>query len=443
MGQYYLIAFEQPPTEATERFNILFGGSVACNETSYLVYSAQDAFDDVSKIVGASYPPRKAPSMAISAGCGGWHFKDMWEKIRALKDIGNAHQRSANWQKDAQALTPVEKVSVLNTKALAKIEKELEKMHGLSDIANAFRTVSSRQKVESLKAAAGLKKGEQPGYHTLLLSNIGMGAEDVASFYAQWLKAHGILSKGHMIETDRSKLVGKHIGETEEKTAKVLESAQGGVLYIRKAGSLFNESKNDFGAVALEQIVLCMSDARNDVTVIMNGTAKDMQQLYELNGELRSCFNLTLHVPDCSNDMLVKLAHDKMAAQELTPCAAFDDIFDAIINDLRGRDRQNFGNRRFVRTFVEKLGGEVSQRLEKEGKLDRRLAPGAKKTSGKAVKKLLTVTPEDLWRVAERECNLPRKKIGPPGLAVSVPTTPVTDNVIQGSFGKRSSPKPP
>jgi stage V sporulation protein K len=368
------------------------------------------------------------------------------DDIIVLKDVCLKHKRSPTWQKETQALTREKNpltliaspVATVDIAALKEIEGSLEKMRGLNpDIIKAFKAISAGRKVLRLKEAVKMQTGEKPGYHALMVGNPGVGKTTVARFYAQWLKANGALSKGHLVETDRSGLVGTHIGKTEAKTAEVLQSAQGGVLFIDEAPSLYKESSNDYGLIALAQIMKHMEDQRADFAVIMAGPPQGVQKLLDMTSGLRSRFSLTLNFPDYPNDILTHIAHDKLAARDLTPCAEFDRILEAIINDLRGRDRQNFGNGRFVRDFVEALEGEVSQRLDNEGKLDPLLTKKTEPPSAEAVKTLLTVTTEDLWAIAERECNLPRHKIGILGHtpAPTPPSPPGT--VITGLFEKR------
>jgi len=49
---------------------------------------------------------------------------------------------------------------------------------------------------------------------------------------ARIYKSLGMLSKGHLIETDRSGLVAGYIGQTALKVKEVTEGTLGGVLFI-------------------------------------------------------------------------------------------------------------------------------------------------------------------------------------------------------------------
>ena len=55
----------------------------------------------------------------------------------------------------------------------------------------------------------------------------------------------GVLSKGEVITVDRSRLVGRFIGDTEENVKNLLKEARGNVLFIDEAYTLYGPEGSD------------------------------------------------------------------------------------------------------------------------------------------------------------------------------------------------------
>ncbi len=66
----------------------------------------------------------------------------------------------------------------------------------------------------------------------------------------------GILTKGHLIETDRSGLVAEYAGQTGPKTQKKIDEALDGILFIDEAYSLVaQESEDPYGREAIQALL--------------------------------------------------------------------------------------------------------------------------------------------------------------------------------------------
>jgi stage V sporulation protein K len=127
--------------------------------------------------------------------------------------------------------------------------------------------------------------------HLVLTGNPGTGKTTVARMLGEIYKDLGLLSKGHFVEVGQQDLVAIYTGQTASKTAKVIDSAKGGVLFIDEAYSLAGKGKGGFGAEAIEVLVKEMENFRDDLVVIVAGYQADMENFLNSNEGLKSRFS--------------------------------------------------------------------------------------------------------------------------------------------------------
>src|SRR5690606_13617097 len=129
----------------------------------------------------------------------------------------------------------------------------------------------------------------------------------VARLLSELYRSLDVVSKGHLVETDRSDLVAGYVGQTATKTRAVLESALGGTVLIDEAYSPARGGENDFGREAIDTLVKFMEDHRDDLAVVVAGYPNEMQQLIDANPGLESRFARTLDFPDYTSEELVRI----------------------------------------------------------------------------------------------------------------------------------------
>ncbi len=129
----------------------------------------------------------------------------------------------------------------------------------------------------------------------------------MARLLAQIYRTLGVVSKGHLVETDRSQLVAGYVGQTAILVRKAFDEADEGVLLIDEAYALVRGGENDFGKEAIDTIVKLVEDRRDSVIVIVAGYPDEMAEFVDANPGLRSRFPKTIHFPDYSTDELVQI----------------------------------------------------------------------------------------------------------------------------------------
>ena len=127
----------------------------------------------------------------------------------------------------------------------------------------------------------------ETSHHLVFTGNPGTGKTTVARLLSQIYRAVGVVSKGHLVEADRSKLVAGFVGQTATKTMAVLESSLGGMLLIDEAYSLARGGSDDFGREAIDTLVKFMEDHRDDIGIVAAGYPVEMKDFIETNPGLR------------------------------------------------------------------------------------------------------------------------------------------------------------
>lgn len=264
----------------------------------------------------------------------------------------------------ATATVPSDVVGALDelppSRAIDDILAELDSLIGLDHVKTEVRRLTSLLRVQQLRAEHDLPVIEV-SRHLVFVGNPGTGKTTVARLLSELYRSLGVVSRGHLVETDRSGLVAGYVGQTATKTRAVLESALGGTALIDEAYALARGGENDFGREAIDTLVKFMEDNRDDLAVVVAGYPDEMRQLIDTNPGLKSRFARTLDFPDYSTDELVRI-FDLVARRNeyhLAPDAR-DRLVEVI--DAEPRDR-GFGNARFVRNVFEQAVSMHAVRL--------------------------------------------------------------------------------
>jgi hypothetical protein len=248
-------------------------------------------------------------------------------------------------------------------KSIDELLAELDALIGLQRVKREIHRQVAVLRVEKLRGDAGLKTPTMTR-HLVFTGNPGTGKTTVARLVSGIYQALGLLSRGHLVEVDRSELVAGYLGQTATKTADVVASAAGGVLFIDEAYSLTGSpgSQGDqFGQEAVDTLVKEMEDRRDDLVVIVAGYPAPMEAFIAANPGLASRFRTIIEFEDYTDDELVAILKNlaQGADYELLP-AAVERFREVLGRTPRG---SSFGNGRFARNALEAAIGHHAWRL--------------------------------------------------------------------------------
>ncbi len=238
---------------------------------------------------------------------------------------------------------------------------ELDSYIGLKVVKDEVHDLINMVQVYKLREQHDLPTTDM-SLHMVFTGNPGTGKTMMARMMARIYRSLGILSKGQLVEVDRSGLVAGYVGQTALKTQKVIEKAMGGVLFIDEAYALNGRSENDFGQEAIDTILKAMEDHRDDLVVIVAGYTDLMDKFIHSNPGLESRFNRFLLFEDYTVDEMMGIFKMRCGkGYVLAPDA------EPLVRDYIAEESADgsFGNGRGVRNIFEHILVAQNNRLAK------------------------------------------------------------------------------
>lgn len=274
------------------------------------------------------------------------------------------------------------KETTVEKKSVEAALEELNSLTGLDEVKKDVNSIINLMQVQKIREERGMK---QPSVskHLVFSGNPGTGKTTVARLLAEVYYSLGALSKGHLVEVDRSGLVSGYIGQTATKVMEVVESAMGGILFIDEAYTLTaGKGENDFGQEAVDTLLKAMEDNRENLVVIVAGYTDLMEQFLSSNPGLRSRFNKFIQFEDYTPMQLLDIMKS-MARKQDYVLSEPAKIKALEYFEKRCADKpENFANARDARNYLERAMARQAGRIVKIKDIDKDT--------------IMTIEPEDL-----------------------------------------------
>jgi hypothetical protein len=277
------------------------------------------------------------------------------------------------WLRDSLQQIEVESGTAASTVAVRTSEASDESLGDLLAHLHALTGLATvKQEVDDLVAflkVQGIRKerGMAPASisrHLVFYGNPGTGKTTVARLLSKIYASLGFLSKGHLVETDRSGMVAGFVGQTAIKTKEACEKALGGVLFIDEAYTLAVKDQ-DYGQEAIDTLLKFMEDNRDDLVVVVAGYPDKMADFLDSNPGIRSRFTRLMNFQDYSPEELSSIFGGFCKDGGFTLSDGATAKARGIFEEQFIQRDKTFGNARFARNLFEQCLVRHARRITK------------------------------------------------------------------------------
>ncbi|MGE0219149.1 type VII secretion AAA-ATPase EccA [Mycolicibacterium sp.] len=261
-------------------------------------------------------------------------------------------------------------------KLLADAQAELDRQIGLTRVKEQIERYRAATQMARVRAARGMKVA-QASKHMIFTGPPGTGKTTIARVVANILAGLGVIAEPKLVETSRKDFVAEYEGQSAVKTARTIDRAIGGVLFIDEAYTLVQERDgraDPFGTEALDTLLARMENDRDRLVVIIAGYSNDIDRLLETNDGLRSRFSTRIEFDSYAPEEIVDIAKVIAAGNDsnLSDEAA-KEVLDAATllsqSTVTGKPALDVaGNGRYARQLVE--AGEQTRDMRLARSLD-------------------------------------------------------------------------
>jgi len=207
--------------------------------------------------------------------------------------------------------------NITGVKSTESAKVQLSNMIGMQSVKDVLEAydVRNKQSTANLKYLTTsrlspnlpLPEKKDEMIHFVLTGNPGTGKTTVAKLLGQMFYEMGYLESGHVVEVNRSQLIGEYIGQTAIKTADYIQKAMGGVLFIDEAYALIRSNQDYFGQEAIDTLMKAMVQYKGKFIVVASGYPKEMGAFLDSNPGLQIRFTEKIHIEDYTAEEMYEI----------------------------------------------------------------------------------------------------------------------------------------
>ncbi len=241
--------------------------------------------------------------------------------------------------------------------------RPLDDLPGLRDIKKQVRQTVIYGSAIRRRREAGLNV-RNLNLHIVFSGNPGTGKTTIARMLGQILYRSGILESGHVVETDRSDLIGHYVGQTTNWTKRACREALGGILFIDEAYSIAETPW--YSDECIDTLVKFMEDHADEFMVITAGYPSKMDSFIRSNPGLRSRFQQKIAFRDYTFEEMAAIFKAFCQQYEYTLDAFAEQKLILVLKALKHKEKSHFANGRSVRNFFDGCIRRQALRIERD-----------------------------------------------------------------------------
>lgn len=368
-----------------EGFSRLYPNVAACVEESHHIrlkkQTPRECIRDLWKVLDNSHlvfgPDTRAEIAETVYGC--WHMYDLedWtdygEWIKAVmeavcirlnlrtyraddpKEVESGDLMLEEYLRQRAGTTRVEQEENDRTQRFEEAMRDLNALVGLDQLKKGMVDLCVKEQFNRQREKLGLPTDRETPMHLIFTGNPGTSKTTVAKLLGKIYHSLGLLSNGEVVVTERMKLVGAYIGQTEENMRRTLEEAKGKVLFIDEAYNLCDakDDRKDFGNRVVESLLTLLAEPHSDRVVVLAGYKKEMDRLLEMNAGLKSRFAFHYDFADYTADELYRIATDYLGNYRYKLTEDASTALRTVIENRVANKEKEFGNARWVKQLFD------------------------------------------------------------------------------------------
>ncbi len=249
------------------------------------------------------------------------------------------------------------------------VEERLDRLVGLEPVKQQFVEMAAWLRLQRERARQAGTPEEPPLLHMVFSGNPGTGKTTVARLVGEAYHEIGLLRRGHLVEARASDLIAGYVGETSNRTDRLVDRALDGVLFIDEAYMLTEPERGGFGQEALDTLLSRMENDRGRLVVIAAGYPEKMRRFLDSNPGLPRRFPAEniYEFPDYTPGELWQILSAQLAERGIPVGLGMEAALRTVVAGLAAGKDETFGNAGEMRNLCDAVDRRRAARLEREG----------------------------------------------------------------------------